>query len=97
MICSLEKIRTREVIDILTGERLGYVDDIEMDLETSQVNSLIIYGRERLFGLLGREEDIVIQCSEIQVIGEDVMLIKRSKNSGLSVSTRKKRNLFESL
>ncbi len=97
MICSLEKLRTREVIDILTGERLGYVDDIEMNLETSQVNSLIIYGRERLFGLLGREEDIVIQCSEIQVIGEDVMLIKRSKNIGSSVSTRKKRNLFESL
>jgi YlmC/YmxH family sporulation protein len=91
MNCSLEKIRSKEVIDVLTGERLGYVDDISFNPDTSEVISLVIYGRERLFGLLGREENIVIKCSEIQVIGNDVMLIRRTKQEILSESTNNRR------
>lgn len=81
MICSLENMREKEVIDIATGERLGFIDDVEINLETSEVIALIIYGRERLFGLLGKEDDVIIPCGEIQVIGSDVMLIKHSEAS----------------
>lgn len=79
MICRLEDLRRKEVIDITTGERLGYIDDAEMNLEKSSVQSLVIYGRERFFGFLGREDDVVIPCSEIKVVGNDVVLIKHSK------------------
>lgn len=81
MICRLEDLRRKEVIDITTGERLGYIDDAEMNLEKSAVQSLVIYGRERFFGFLGREDDVVIPCSEIKVVGNDVVLIKHSKTS----------------
>lgn len=81
MICNLESMRDKEVIDIATGERLGYIDDAEIDLEKSAVIALIIYGRERLFGLLGKEDDVIIPCSEIQVIGSDVLLVRRSEAS----------------
>lgn len=81
MICRLEDLRKKEVIDILTGERLGYIDDVEMNIEKSTVQSFVIYGRERLFGFLGREDDVVIPCSEIKVVGNDVVLIKHSETS----------------
>ncbi|MDE5619695.1 MAG: YlmC/YmxH family sporulation protein [Ruminococcus sp.] len=84
MICRLEDLRRKEVIDITTGERLGYIDDAEMNLEKSAVQSLVIYGRERLFGFLGREDDVVIPCSEIKVVGNDVVLIKHSKTSHIT-------------
>lgn len=90
MICSLESIRSKEVIDITTGERLGYVDDAELNLEDSTVDALIIYGRERLFGILGRDDDLIIPCADICVIGKDVMLVKRTESRRLSYQTKNK-------
>lgn len=89
MICRLEDLRKKEVIDILTGERLGYIDDVEMNIEQSAVQSFVIYGRERLFGILGREDDVVIPCSEIKVVGNDVVLIKHSAKSSFTEFSRK--------
>lgn len=97
MIFSLEKMRNKEVIDVLTGERLGYIDDVEMNLETSGIIALVIYGRERLFGLLGKEDDIVIPCREIEVVGHDVLLIKRSAESKSAGTINKRRFSLESL
>lgn len=84
MICRLEDLRKKEVIDILTGERLGYIDDAEMNIEKSAVQSFVIYGRERLFGILGREDDVVIPCNEIKVVGNDVVLIKHSETASFT-------------
>ena len=81
MICRLEDLRKKEVIDILTGERLGYIDDVEMNVEKSAVQSFVIYGRERFFGIFGREDDVVIPCNEIKVVGNDVVLIKHLEMS----------------
>lgn len=97
MICSLDDMRSKEVIDILTGERLGYIDDVEMNIETSEIVAMIIYGREKLFGLLGKEENVVVPCSEIQVIGDDVLLIKRSEKSKLTSKTKSRGFSLESL
>lgn len=97
MICSLDDLRRKEVIDITSGERLGYIDDAEMDLETSEVEALMIYGRQKLFGLLGRETDVLIPCSDIRVVGSDVILVKLSVRPELSHPAKKKENKFKSL
>lgn len=97
MICSLDDLRRKEVIDITTGERLGYIDDAEMDLETSEVEALMIYGRQKLFGLLGRETDVLIPCSDIRVVGSDVILVKLSVRPELSHPAKKEENKFKSL
>ena len=36
----------------------------------------MLYGRLKLFGLLGREEDVAIPWKEIEKIGEDVLLVR---------------------
>lgn len=97
MICSLDDLRRKEVIDITTGERLGYIDDAQMDIETSEVQALMIYGRQRFFGLLGREEDVMIPCSDIRVVGTDVILVKLSMRQELSHSSKEEGNKFKSL
>lgn len=88
MICRLEDLRKKEVIDILTGERLGYIDDAEMNIEKSAVQSFVIYGRERFFGILGREDDVVIPCNEIKVVGNDVVLIKHAEVSYITNTSK---------
>ncbi len=80
MKCSLSELKNKEVIDVKTGEKLGFVDDIEISTESSTVESLIIYGRPRMMGVLGREDDIIIRCRDIQLIGDDTILVKNSKN-----------------
>lgn len=75
MICSLEELKSKEVIDIKTGERLGYIDDVRMNIANSEVLSLLIYGGYRFFGLLGKENDTEIPCEAVKVIGSDTILV----------------------
>lgn len=94
MQCTLTQLRNKEVIDVKSGLRLGYVDDIEIDTETERVTALIIFGRSRAMGLMGRDSDIVIKCSDISLVGEDTILVKDGTSS---VSTRSRSFTVESL
>ena len=75
LMCRLADMRRKEVISTRDGSRLGCVGDIELDTENAQLSSIIVYGRSRLFGLLGRGEDLVIPWQQIETIGEDVILV----------------------
>ena len=68
--------RQKEVISITEGRRLGYVADVEIDFERGVIESIIIPGPSRFFGLLGAAEDIRIPWSDIYKIGEDLILVK---------------------
>lgn len=97
LIYSLESLKHREVIDIHTGERLGFIDDAEINLETSQTVALIIYGRERFFGLFGKENNIIIPCSKIEVVGEDVILVSDTDNHNCEKYTKSRLKIFKNL
>lgn len=71
------ELRWKEVINVTDGTRYGYVGDAEIDLTTGQIKTLIVTGRLRLFGLLGREEDMLFDWSAVQRIGEDVLLVNK--------------------
>lgn len=75
MVCTIEDIRCKEIINIKSGRRIGYADDIEFDTCTAKICRIIVYGRNRFFGLLGREEDFKICWSDIEIIGEDTILV----------------------
>lgn len=96
MKCSLEDLKYKEVIDIENGEKLGFIDDVELNTDTFEIQYLIIYGKERLFGLLGRENDLMIPCSNIKIIGKDVVLVMRESTSS-SYTTKPRKSIIESL
>lgn len=75
MICKIGDLRHKEVINAKSGCRLGFVDDVEFDTKNAVVVSLVIYGRLRCFGLLGRYDDIIIKWDLIDLIGEDTILV----------------------
>lgn len=76
MGCRGEELRWKEVIDIKDGTRYGYVGDVELDTATGQISALVVYGRLRLFGLLGREEDTVFPWTAVRRFGEDIILVE---------------------
>ena len=75
MIARISDMHNKEVINVCDGTRLGYVDDLEVDTCTAQITALVIYGRNRLLGLLGRESDIIIQWKDIEVVGDETILV----------------------
>ncbi len=75
MVCRLGELKNKEVINIRNGCRLGYADDVEFDNCTAKICKLIIYGKPRFFGLLGREEDMCVNWGDIEVIGQDTILV----------------------
>ena len=69
-------LRYKEVINVTDGSRYGYVGDVEVDLETGQIRTLLVPGRLRFFGLLGREDERVFPWSAIRRFGEDIILVE---------------------
>lgn len=57
------------------GVIIGTVDDIVFDETAARIEALLIYGRPRLFGLLGRDSDVRIPWAEIISFGQDVILV----------------------
>lgn len=82
MWCSLEELRQKEVIDAVSGERLGYIDDIEFDLETRSILGFKIFGRHFLFGLIRLEDDLFIPCEWVRLYGKDIVLTDSSRVIG---------------
>lgn len=75
MYCRIGDFRTKEVINVCTGYRLGYVCDAEIDETDGKVTALIVPGPYRFFGLFGHEDDYLLPWDCIERIGADIILI----------------------
>ncbi len=67
--------RQKEVINIYDGKRLGFVCDVDVDMETGKLNSIIIPGGAKFLGIFGTADDYVIPFSSIKTVGEDIILV----------------------
>ena len=72
---TLRELSKKDVVDIKTGVNYGRADDLEWDPHQALVQKLILWGRPRLFGLLGREKDVRIGWGNILTIGADAILV----------------------
>ncbi|MCQ2450004.1 MAG: YlmC/YmxH family sporulation protein [Clostridia bacterium] len=75
MSCRIDELRNRQVVCTKDGSVLGFVSDIELNTETGELTALVIYGKPRVFGLLGHEADIVIPWRNIEIIGPETILV----------------------
>ena len=80
MVCRIAELQYKEVIDISDGARYGFVEDVELDPERGVIESIVVAGRPRLFGLLGREPDQVFPWSCVKRFGEDIILVDGKKD-----------------
>lgn len=65
----------KEVINISTGQRLGYVSDLEFDIQSGKVLSFIVPGPRRFWGLLPGDMDYIFPWESIIRMGDDTILI----------------------
>lgn len=72
------ELKQKEVININDGRRLGLVCDVEINMETGNLEAIIIPAGGKFFGLFSKESDIIIGWSNIRKIGVDVILVDGS-------------------
>jgi len=73
---TFRELCSKEVVQLKDGACLGRVDDLELDADTARIGSLLLLGRPRLFGLLGRDETLTIPWADIERIGLDAILVR---------------------
>lgn len=95
MNCFVTDMREKEVINLKDGCRLGPVCDVEFDTCSGNIISLIIFGKGKMFGLMGRYEDIKICWNDIKVIGDDTILVDIELSDQCKIQT--KENILDSL
>lgn len=76
MDTTINELRWREVICVTDGTRYGYVGDVAFDVETGQIQSLIVPGRAKFFGLFGPREERSFSWSSIRHLGQDIILVE---------------------
>ncbi len=90
----ISELRHKDVIDGADGKRLGYIRDVDINVNDGKINALIIPGENKLglFFAKSGYEDLVIPWSKIKKVGIDVILVETDKS--MPVNGKKAKNSF---
>jgi len=69
------ELRDKDVIDINTGEKLGNIIDIEVNLEEGRVEGIVIPKEASFFRFFNKDIEIYLPWESIKKIGTDVILV----------------------
>ncbi len=73
---TLSELRTKEVIDVQDGKRLGRVMDLEFCASDSRITALVVPAETSFLQTLrGEKCGLVIPWENIRRIGDDVILV----------------------
>ena len=83
MQCRIRDLRCKEVINICDGTRLGFVSDVELDLDCGTVIALLVPGCQKLFDFkFGKCDFVRVLWCDIERIGDDVILVRAHRPAG---------------
>ena len=78
MICRIAELQYKELVDISSGARYGFISDIEIDIEQGTIENIVVYGKPKALGILGRNSDTVFPWRAVKRIGTDLILVDAS-------------------
>ena len=83
---STDKLKNKEVINIRDGRSIGFIYDIEVDLEKGTIDGIVIPAEKGMCMLFSKQDnDFVIKLSAIRTIGDDVVLVDLDFNLPLEL------------
>ncbi len=74
-MAKISEFRQKEVLDTVTGKRLGYVCDMEIDDVSGRIISITVPSGKILSSIM-KKSDIIIPWEKIEKIGKDMILVK---------------------
>lgn len=92
METTFTELRSKEVINALTGKILGNICDVVMDLRCNRILGFVVPGSKNFFSFFKASQEIFIPFSHVCRIGEDIILVevaepptKKQKNKPVRV------------
>lgn len=73
---TIADLSKKEVINICDGRRLGFVCDVEFDIEKGIITALRVPGKCGCIRIFSKNEDYVIPWCSIRKIGDDIILVE---------------------
>ena len=68
-------LQCKEVICVSSGQRLGFVSDIQVEVPEGNICAIVVPCPCRFPGLSGRRDDYIIPWNAIKKIGPDIVLV----------------------
>jgi YlmC/YmxH family sporulation protein len=81
------ELQAKDVINIIDGKRLGTIGDLDIDLESGLIRSIIVPANGKWFGWFGSGNEYVIPWNHIVKVGEDVVLVELRSSGSLAQDT----------
>ena len=75
----ISELKQKEVINAEDCRRLGFVGDVDFDIEKGTLVALIVPGPGSFCGFLGREKEFIIPFDDICQVGDDIILVDVKK------------------
>ncbi len=75
----ITELSCKEVINVCTGERYGFVNDVEVDCTCGKILSLIVHGSAKFPAIFSKCDDVVVPWDAIKRIGDDIILVEYAK------------------
>ena len=72
---TIGELKNKEVINLCDGKRMGFVCDVEIDLDSGCVVAILVPPEGKLFTLGRCAPDRILWC-DIERIGDDVILVR---------------------
>ena len=70
------ELRDKEVINVLTGKRLGFINDIELDVSCGRITRILLPPPNKYFSIFTAKECICIPWENVEKIGSDTILVR---------------------
>jgi YlmC/YmxH family sporulation protein len=77
----ISEFQIKDVVNVVDGKKLGNIGDIEINLQSGHLDSLLIARSGKMLGFFGKEEEVRIKWSQIVKIGADVILVRYPEKS----------------
>ncbi|HLR70317.1 MAG TPA: YlmC/YmxH family sporulation protein [Pseudogracilibacillus sp.] len=81
---TLSELQAKEVIMMDSGERLGFIDDLEIDEQTGYITALIIIERQLKGSFFNKPDERVVSWNQIVTIGTDIILVNNGTKTFVS-------------
>ena len=75
MSINFTDLQCKEVICVSTGQRLGFVSDVRIDVPEGNICAIVVPCPCRFLSLSGRNDDYIIPWDAIKKIGPDIVLV----------------------
>lgn len=72
-------LKNKEIINAADGSRMGFLADVDINLQDGRLEALVLQRPSGLFGWMGKERELMIPWRMIEKIGQDTILVSVSE------------------